>query len=919
MIQLNAQRYFAYWGKARPGQEGFARYHLLAFHSLDVAACGEALLKLPGFSLAPLAKELGWPLPMVERICVAFLALHDLGKFARAFQNLAPNLSSDLVSPDLRKSYAERHDTLGWLLWSRRLADKFPGARCAGCEEFWEDWMRASAGHHGKPPKESGGLLTLRVEDFFLPEDMEAAESFACDVAAMLLPDSIPVTGRSERKIVRKHSWRLAGLAVLADWLGSNSEHFRYQDRPQALQEYWSKIASPLAECAVREAGLEAQAVSKWSGAGGLFEDIHELTPLQRYAATVEIPEEPQLFLLEDVTGAGKTEAALILTHRLMAEGHAGGLYFALPTMATANQMYSRVGKVYRRLYQAQASPSLVLSHGARQLVDGFRQSVLQPAEQARDQSYRHDEPSASAQCSAWLADNRKKALLADVGVGTVDQALLGVLPVRHQSLRLLGLSSKVLVVDEVHAYDAYMVTLLERLIEAHAQQGGSTILLSATVPASMRLKLITAFQKGRGGTTEAVAEDLRYPLATQVMGNVGVRTQACGTRAQLMRRVQAVCLHSEEETVDLIVREAAAERSFCWIRNTVEDSRRAYDALRLRLSGERLRLFHSRFAMGDRLEIEDEVIRCFGANSTAGTRRSQVLIATQVVEQSLDLDFDGMVSDLAPIDLVIQRAGRLRRHLRNADGELAQDGVEKRGTPVLHVLCPELPELENEPREDWYARSFPKATFVYPDTGQLWLTQRALVTAGCIVSPGEADQLGGVRSLVEAVYGEQASAVPEAFHRSMRKQEGKDLANVSFARFNSLRLDKGYCDDGSSLWYDEGKIPTRLGDESRTIYLAREEDGVSRPLLDAEQFAWEQSAVRIDARKLDGLATEWVTRFGSAIDSLRRRYRLLEGEAFVLPLEREGEGWWGLCEKGSVVQRVVYDHRLGFGVKDAG
>jgi CRISPR-associated endonuclease/helicase Cas3 len=436
----------------------------------------------------------------------------------------------------------------------------------------------------------------------------------------------------------------------------------------------------------VRESGLQAQKVSAWKDAKSFFPRFTELTPLQQYAATVEIVSEPQLFLLEDVTGAGKTEAALILAHRLMATGRATGLYFALPTMATANQMYGRVGKVYRRLYRAEASPSLILSHGARQLVDDFRQSVLQPGEPARDQSYRPDEPSASAQCSAWLADNRKKALLADVGVGTVDQALLGVLPVRHQSLRLLGLSSKVLVVDEVHAYDAYMVTLLERLLEAHAQQGGSVILLSATVPAAMRVKLVAAFQKGRGEAAREVPEDQRYPLATQAAGKTGVRTEACGTRPQLMRRVQVVCLHQEQEIVDLVVREAAAGHSFCWIRNTVDDARRAYETVLPLLPRESLRLFHSRFAMGDRLDIEDEVIRSFGAQSKATARRGQVLIATQVVEQSLDLDFDGMASDLAPIDLLIQRAGRLQRHVRHADGERALNGVEGRGTPVIHL-----------------------------------------------------------------------------------------------------------------------------------------------------------------------------------------------------------------------------------------
>ncbi|WP_238947405.1 hypothetical protein [Vandammella animalimorsus] len=169
------------------------------------------------------------------------------------------------------------------------------------------------------------------------------------------------------------------------------------------------------------------------------------------------------MFVLEDVTGAGKTEAALMLTQRLMQAGRADGLYFALPSMATANQMYQRVGQVYRRLYTDEAAPSLVLAHGARQLLADFRDSVLQPREQAEDGRYAPDERSASLQCNAWLADHRKKALLAEVGVGTLDQALLAVLPARHQSLRLLGLCGKVLLIDEVHAYAPYMMALLTK------------------------------------------------------------------------------------------------------------------------------------------------------------------------------------------------------------------------------------------------------------------------------------------------------------------------------------------------------------------------------------------------------------------------------------------------------------------------
>jgi CRISPR-associated endonuclease/helicase Cas3 len=921
-IGLQRPPYFAYWGKAHPQDEVAQRYHLLVFHSLDVAACGEALLRLPHLSLAALSADLGWPLPEVQRWFVFFLAIHDVGKFARAFQNLAPDLSPDLVPKNPRKQYGERHDTLGWLFWRDKGATHVLG-ESRGEEDFWDDWMRTAAGHHGKPPREtaSSGNRQLYSDDFFLPEDFAAALSFVDAAKALFLPEEMPVFSAEEVRILKQHSWRLAGLAVLADWLGSDSGSFPYQEDPCPIKKYWEQVAQPRAEAAVCAAGLRAQAVRRWDEGDDafakLFGDEKRPTPLQQYAATVEMSAEPQLFLLEDVTGAGKTEAALLLAHRLLAAGCAQGLYFALPTMATANQMYERVGGVYRRLYESQANPSLILSHGARQLVEGFRQSVLKPGEQRQDLSYSKDDPSASAQCSAWLADNRKKALLADVGVGTVDQALLGVLPVRHQSLRLLGLSGKVLLIDEVHAYDAYMSTLLEGLLEAQALQGGSAILLSATLPAALRAKLAAAFQRGCGGTSGALAPDMRYPLATQVCGRIEVKTHACATRPQLARRVRVEPLHSEQDVIDLIAREAEAGRSICWIRNTVEDVRHAYDVLQPSLPPERLQLFHSRYAMGDRLAIEGAVVQHFGLSSTTEVRRGQVLIGTQVVEQSLDLDFDVMVSDLAPVDLVIQRAGRLQRHARSAEGNLAADGVERREAPVLHLLCP---ESTDEPDSNWYKRLFPKASFVYPDAGQLWLTQRVLLEAGCIVTPGESGQRGGVRSLVEAVYDKDAgSPVPEALQRATREQEGKVLAEISLAGFNRLRLDMGYCDDGKNKWFEESQIKTRLGEESRTIYLAREENGTLRPLLNAEHSPWEHSAVRIDARKLNGLAPEWQTRFGAAIEELRKQYRLFADDAFVLPLVSDGDGWFGLCLRDGMVLMVRYDRKWGFGMEQAG
>ncbi|MHA6902666.1 CRISPR-associated helicase Cas3' [Ralstonia syzygii subsp. celebesensis] len=907
-MEQGASRYFAYWGKARMQEGASQRYHLLAFHALDVAACGAELLRLPRFSLAPLAVELGWPLPAVEKIFTWFLALHDLGKFARAFQNLAPGLSPDLVSYVPARRYSQRHDTLGWLLWQERAA-------CLGASlpdpvhGFWAAWVQTAVGHHGMPPQETtaGGLLPLQAHTFYLPGDVDAAVAFANAVAPFLLPTDIPVPGRAQRQTLLQHAWRLAGLAVLADWLGSNQAHFRYCEHPQDLSAYWCEAAQPEAAQAVRMAGLSDQAVSPWQGSRVLFPYLASPTPLQQYAATVPLAQGPQLFLLEDVTGAGKTEAAMILAHRLMAADHAHGIYLALPSMATANQIYRRTAAMYRRLYMAGTAPSLVLSHGARQLVDDFRRSVLEPQAQDDDFGYSREESSASAQCSAWLADNRKKALLADVGVGTLDQALLAVLPARHQALRLLGLSGKVLLVDEVHAYDPYMHALLCKLLTAHARQGGSVLLLSATLPAAMRAELIAAFQAGGGHEGVEPAADTRYPLVTHVHAEVS--THACATRPQLVRKVAVAPLHTEQAVVERVMNEARAGRCICWIRNTVDDARHAFTALRSHLPEKSLALFHSRFAMGDRLAIEAAALDRFGKASTAAQRQGQVLIATQVVEQSLDLDFDIMISDLAPIDLLIQRAGRLQRHARHGDGEPATDGCERRPAPTLYLLCPENTDT---PGSNWYAASFPKARHVYPNVGQLWLTQRALLAAGQIVSPGGPGEDGAVRSLVEAVYGPEADPIPDALQRATQEQMGKDMAAASQAHFNALNLERGYCADSSHHWYEDTQTPTRLGDETCEIYLAREEGGGLVPFVAASAFPWEHAAVRVRAGVAGVLSARWQARFGPAIDALRRHHRLLADPALVLPLVREDGQWVGYCERNGKPQRIKYDDVLG-------
>lgn len=865
------------------------RFHLLAFHSLDVAACAQRLLALPHFSLHALAKDLDWPLEQVHAVFVYFMALHDLGKFARAFQGLVPSLDPALVEPDESTQYGKRHDTLGWFLWrSLRRQKSLPRCLPGADHEFWDFWMRSVAGHHGKPPLESmGGNVPVSVTGFFNEEDVQTARMFMDAVGALLLAGLPPRTLKSFHvKIIKKHAWRLAGLGVLADWLGSNQTFFPYCSEPIPLEQYWQQ-ALLHADTAIEKSGLRGGKPRHWEVPSRIFDYLIEPTPLQQYAASVPLGEGPQLFLLEDVTGAGKTEAALILTQRLMQASRAQGLYFALPSMATANQMYERVGQIYAKLYESGSFPSLVLSHGARQLVEGFQKSVLQPKNQQDDRPYNPGEGTASIQCNAWLADNRKKALLAEVGVGTIDQALLAVMPVRHQSLRMLGLAGKVLIVDEVHAYDPYMMNLLEVLLTSHARLGGSAILLSATVPLAIRTRLLTAYQAGLGVDALQEFADQRYPLATRIGQEPYVpalHVHACETRPQLKRRVSVQLVHDEESVLALIEKASAEGRCVAWIRNTVNDARQAWKKLQARLGSDRLMLFHSRYAMGDRLDIEQAVLGRFGKRSTGAQRKGYVLIGTQVLEQSLDFDVDVMVSDLAPIDLIIQRAGRLQRHTRQSNGDPSANSREYRPSPVLYVFSP---SPEPNASESWYKAMFPAAASVYPEAGRLWLCASALKQAGQIVSPGEVGEAGSVRALVEAVYSADLDEMPPALQQSHLKQLGESMAEESQANFNVLKLEGGYCTASSARWYEDDRVPTRLGDDSLTIYLAVWDGSTLNPLRATALHPWEESSVRIRAHHAETLAPAWEQRFATEIGRLRSRWPLLKAPAFILPLER--------------------------------
>lgn len=893
-----------YWGKA--SEDG--SYHLLPYHCLDVAAVGYSLLDTSKSLNQRLSRELEVPPSWLQRWFAFCLSLHDIGKFATAFQGQVTNLSDKLVPSNSKMPYTESHDTLGFILWQKVLESRWLNEGGLGSEPANSDlrkilravtpWIEVVTGHHGVPPKKE--VATILHVNFFTEHDEQAAWLFCKKMVELFLSDiDLEILVRRDfKKRFKLVSWQLSGLVVFSDWIGSGLEKSEYQSDEMALETYWHQDALPLSVRILEKVNLTPSRVSSFVNIRSLFPFVEKLTPLQQWAETVTISDAVQLFILEDVTGAGKTEAALGLAHRLMSRGVADGIYVALPTMATANAMYERVGEAYRKLYADDVKPSLVLAHGASKLSKNFRESVGVHENSRAETDYDKDEMSASAYCNAWLADSRKKALLAEVGVGTLDQALLGVLPARHQSLRLLGLARKILIVDEVHSYDPYMNQLLQTLIEAHAHQGGSVILLSATLPQKMRENYINAFCAGAGLEPPALNAEPSYPLATHVPSQDKCETPL-QTRREVARDVDISLLTEEEQVLEIIRNAMEKGQCVCWVRNTVGDARKAYDQLHIQSWSDKtkLGLFHSRFAMIDRQRIENETLDFFGiTDSSSEKRKGRILIATQVVEQSLDLDFDVMISDLAPMDLLIQRAGRLHRHIRDTDGSLlSQKGeTDKRGKPVLYVLGP---EWTDSPKADWLKDKLPGTQAVYRHLGQMWLTQKCLIKTGAIRMPS------GARRLIDDVYGDRESEIPEELLSKSLDAEGDAFGKIGLARLNALDLAKGYTwssAESSGGWADETRIPTRLSNKTITVALAKVSSGKLVPYADVPNFIWEQSMIQLPENEWKKVREKISTDLLNDIEKLKKDVRGLKWVE-VLPLTEEIKPYydpymgWGL------------------------
>lgn len=873
--------YLSYWGKAQPHADSQVGWHPVAYHCLDVAAVGTRLFELRPQLLHALAHLSGLQQDLARNWFLFGLALHDIGKFTCCFQAKVEQLfqHKDYWSSGRVLVADPGHGRTGLALWNGDCRGKGKFTAFFGedsldtfdARQHFSMWFAAIAGHHGRPVAEEN--LIGRI----CPTALEDAAIYIEDCTKLFdpcLPSRIPELCKNS---IGRSSWLVAGLAMLCDWIGSNQEWFPYTASEHDLASYMD-IALRRAGEALNASGLiPPKPANIYSLSDALGVEKPVATPLQDWASNTAGIHGPSLIVIEDLTGAGKTEAGLIIAHRLMTAGAAEGLYWALPTMATADALYKRIATGYQRLFSETAKASLVLAHSARVYNDIFQKSIFEPkadgSSRYGDGAANDEDTTAGAACTRWLSDDRRKTFLADIGVGTVDQALLSALPSKHQALRLAALCRRVLVIDEAHSYDPYMTGLLETLLEFQGAFGGSAIIISATLTFEARAKLARAFARGAGWQQPHIQE-LSFPLATVISGGgickETVLEPSRGTRRDLAIRR----LGDETEAMDVLAQASHNGQAAVWIRNTVQDALDAHANLRTMLPEAKVDLFHARFALGDRLEIEKHVLENFGKPSE-GAQRQRILIVTQVVEQSLDCDWDVMISDLAPIDLLIQRAGRLHRHHHRP----------ARPDPVLHVVSPD-PQLDT--KADWYSSAFPRAAYVYPNHAQLWLTMHNLLVSGGLKLASS-----NPRDLIERVFGVEAEEAPEALSEASANAEAKAMSEGAFAKMNALKLNAGYVHHAGA-WESDTKTPTRLGEDSRVLRLAKWDGATLTPWHTDDDLrkAWRLSEVSVRATLVESIDYDANTVLQQAVAKETASWPEKFDPPLLLVLSWDGKRW---------------------------
>lgn len=814
-------------------------WHPLLLHCLDVAAAALAVLQRePQPTRSQLAAALGLPWEEALRWLLFLIAAHDLGKASPGFQCKWQNLSGlhagRYPNTKINHGFVTQIVLAPWLQeqgWPEELARL--AADAVGC-------------HHGS--RASSKVLFLLAGDQSAiggPAWQQARHDLLTALFAVFEPKELPC----KLSCSGPEFMLLAGLTSFADWIGSNTAWFDFGNVEQTTDPArWFRTRHLNAERGLDAIGWRPR--TALSASPRAFDDVFGFAPRplqEAVAAAVSDLTEPAILLVEAPMGEGKTEAAWFAHLELQRKFGHRGMYIALPTQATGNAMFERTLGFLKNQDSGRVL-DVQLLHGGTLLNAAFQRLRLASV---------YDEalgPTANVQASEWFT-HKKRALLSEYGVGTVDQSLLPILPVRHHFVRLWGLANRVVIFDEIHAYDAYTGTLLIHLVHWLRALGASVVLLSATVPPAIRRKLCAVVG------ASFPAQEAAYPRLTAFRPGTVVQRHfpADPSRRQ---EIEVMPIGATLDSVQSNLDEQLATGGMgLALVNTVQRAQHLYglypDGRTLLSNGEQvgkvlddgteIYLFHARFPAAQREIRERRVLEVFGKPGDEAEPRvgRKILIATQVVEQSLDLDFDVTVTDLAPIDLILQRAGRLWRHKR-LQRPLARPAL------LVAGLSGAQPVDFGQPL--WWNAVYAESILL-----RTWCLL-AEPAHRYIALPDDIDRL------VQLVY-EEMVEIPQALHERMDKAlavaDGNLIADTQqgHAAVIGLPDDASWDDPSRFVLYDEEDpfvnrtlaAQTRLGDDSVLAIPIGPGDGFTEnaPLNCEQARNWTLRALRVGRKSV--------------------------------------------------------------------
>lgn len=635
---------------AKSNKENPKEIHLLLYHLLESATVALTLWRdaLPESIRTDIANLLHMPTNKAGRLLAYWVGLHDIGKASPVFQGALEQRNPEWVAK-IRAAGLPIDKDPG-IAYHSQISGKFIRENGIAPKEV----DIAISGHHGMWNSSYESISSYAYGS----QPWDDLRSAFCNLLMDVL--KIHPLLSLEMEIIEKNifiTW-FSGFICVADWVASDETHFSYHSDLEEPFQYFSGA------CKKAKKSLMDLGWIGWHASGELL-TFHEMypsfTPRHTQQQVIDLfneynPVKPFLMIVEAPTGIGKTEIAMYLADRWLQQSNGGGMYIAMPTQATSNQLYHRALKVLADRYPNQ-NVNVVLAHGqARWNEDLEKIRVASVGDMQSDQSL---------MAADWFQNNRKRTLLAPFGVGTVDQIFLSILQTKHFFVRLFGLKNKVIVFDEVHAYDTYMNELFFRLLEWLRSLGASVIILSATLPERTRKEIVSHYC---GIFDNEISANSCYPRVTIASPARDIQVSPL-TSTDNDRQIK-ISWVLKEDLPTLLKDRLSQGGCAAIICNTVRQAQQTYLELKDQniVDADNLILFHARFPFAWRDEIEKKVLRKFGKEATIenGKRPMKaVVVATQVIEQSLDLDFDFMATELAPVDLILQRAGRLHRHDR--------------------------------------------------------------------------------------------------------------------------------------------------------------------------------------------------------------------------------------------------------------